>query len=150
MALKFKIMKRKHRRINGVVQELYYAIQEEHPRVSWKEVERRISSRTGVNRADLRAVVIALHDVLEEELRCGRAVDIVELGTFKAVAFGKMMNSIEEVTPDTIGNPKVQFFKRKTLDQALQGISIELSRELYLPRAQRKRQLGKSTPSKGK
>ena len=74
-------------------------MQEEHPHTSWESVEKRIVSSTGISRADLRAVIIALTDIIEEEVGEGRSVDLADLGSIKAVGIGKMMDTFKEVQP---------------------------------------------------
>ena len=66
MSLKFKIAKRVLTLGKRRGQTAYYAIQEEHPHTTWAEVEERISQSTTISRADLRAVTVALHDILSQ------------------------------------------------------------------------------------
>jgi len=82
--VKFKVAKRKHPVGKRKGQTVYYAIQDEHPHTTWAEVEERISQATTISRADLRAVTIALHDIITQEIRAGRSVDLADLGSFKA------------------------------------------------------------------
>ena len=46
------------------------------------DIERRIQSRCTVTRADVRAVLSALNDVVEDGLKNGRVVNLDELGKF--------------------------------------------------------------------
>ena len=115
MALKFKIAKRKLNLGKRKGKTVYFAIQDEHPRTTWPQVERRIIQSTGISRADLRAAVIALHDIVEDELQAGRAVDLADLGSIKALAQGKMMDKFEEVNATTIRPAHVRFYPKMSL-----------------------------------
>ena len=115
MALRFKIAKRKLNLGKRKGKTVYFAIQDEHPRTTWPQVERRIIQSTGISRADLRAAVIALHDIVEDELQAGRAVDLADLGSIKALAQGKMMDKFEEVNAETIRPAHVRFYPKMRL-----------------------------------
>ena len=132
MALKFKIGKRKVTIGKRKGQTLYYAVQEEHAHTSWESVEKRIVAGTGVSRADLRAVIIALTDIIEEEVSEGRSVDLADLGSIKVTAMGKMMDSFKEVTADTIRRAKILFYFRGRLREIPKHLSYELIREEHL------------------
>ena len=62
---------------------LYYAKQKSHDRIQTNDLERRIERMTTLSRADVHAALIALSDVIHEELHLGRSVTLAELGTFK-------------------------------------------------------------------
>jgi len=138
MALKFKIAKRKLYVGKRKGQTVFYAIQEEHPRTTWEQVEARITRTTGITRADLRAAVVALYDIVEEELSAGRAVDLADLGSFKAIATGKMMNSFEAVDANTITHQVVRFFPKKKMRLIAKHLSFEVLKEEHQPRPKKK------------
>ena len=131
--LKFKIGKKKMSIGKRKGQTLYYAVQEEHPHTSWESVEKRIVSSTGISRADLRAVIIALTDIIEEEVSEGRSVDLADLGSIKAVGIGKMMDTFKEVTASTIKRAKMIFYFRGRLRDLPKKISYEVIKEEHVP-----------------
>ena len=88
---------------------LYYAKQRTHDRIRTSDLERRIERMTTLSRADIHAALIALSDVINEELRLGRSVSLAELGTFKLMASAKRMTKADEVTAQTIRTPRVRF-----------------------------------------
>ena len=138
MALKFKIAKRKLNLGKRQGKTVYFAIQDEHPRTTWPQVERRIIHSTGISRADLRAAIIALHDIVEDELLAGRAVDLADLGSIKALAQGKMMDKFEEVNAETIRPAHVRFYPKMTLRSVTKQISCEVLKEAYQPHPKKK------------
>ena len=146
MALKFKIAKRKLYVGKRKGQTVFYAIQEEHPRTTWEQVEGRITRTTGITRADLRAAVIALYDIVEEELSAGRAVDLADLGSFKAIATGKMMDTFQAVTVDTLRRVGVRFYPKHSIRDASKKIELELIREAYTPRPKKAKTPGGKKP----
>ena len=131
--LKFKIGKKKMSIGKRKGQTLYYAVQEEHPHTSWESVEKRIVASTGISRADLRAVIIALTDIIEEEVGEGRSVDLADLGSIKAVGIGKMMDTFKEVTAATIKRAKMIFFFRGRLRELPKKIGYEVIKEEHVP-----------------
>ena len=134
MSLKFKIAKRVLTLGKRRGQTAYYAIQEEHPHTTWAEVEERISQSTTISRADLRAVTVALHDIVSQEIRAGRSVDLADLGSFKAVASGKMMDKFSDVTLESLSRICVRFYPKHSIRDLHKAIPLELLREEHHPR----------------
>lgn len=146
MSLKFKVANRKQPVGKRKGQTVYYAIQDEHPHTTWAEVEERISQATTISRADLRAVTIALHDIITQEIRAGRSVDLADLGSFKAVASGKMMDTFQAVTIDTLRRVGVRFYPKHSIRDASKKIELELIREAYTPRPKKAKTPGGKKP----
>lgn len=138
MALRFKIAKRKLYLGKRKGQTVYYAIQEEHPHTSWDEVEGRITSSTGISRADLRAAVIALHDIVRVELKAGRSIDLADLGSFKATASGKMMDNFAAVSADTIQHASIRFYPKQKLWSITKELNFEVEKEEHHPSSKKK------------
>lgn len=146
MSLKFRIAKRIQPVGKRKGQEVFYGIQEEHTTTSWSTIESRIVRGTGISRADLRAAIIALSDIIEEELLEGRSVDLADLGSIKIVAAGKMMDSFTEVNATTIGTPRIKFNPRNRLREVPKKLSIEVLKEAHVSKKKKKSGEG-STPS---
>lgn len=148
MALKFRVAKRIQSIGKRKGKELYYAIQEEHQRTTWSDVERRIVHSTGISRADLRGVVIALSEIIEDELKAGRSVDLAEIGTIKLVGTGKMMDRFEDVNASTIKKVKAQFYRKKGLTRAIEDVRIEVLKEAHIPKAKAAKAPSTGAPSR--
>lgn len=138
MALKFKIAKRVQPVGKRKGQEVFYGIQEEHTTTSWSTIENRIVRGTGISRPDLRAAIIALSDIIEEELLEGRSVDLADLGSIKIVASGKMMDSFNDVNASTIGTPRIKFNPRNRLREVPKKLSIEVLKEAHVSKSKKK------------
>ena len=121
MALRFKIAKRKLYLGKRKGQTVYYAIQEEHPHTSWDDDEGRITSSTGISRADLRA-----------------AIDLADLGSFKATASGKMMDNFAAVSADTIQHASIRFYPKQKLWSITKELSYEVEKEEHHPSSKKK------------
>ena len=77
---------------------MYVARQVSHARLSADAVEERIERMTSLSRSDVRAAILALSMIIEEEIRTGRAVDLRELGTFKIVSTGRYQTEAKQVS----------------------------------------------------
>ena len=103
---------------------LYYAKQRTHDSIRTSDLERRIERMTTLSRADIHAALIALSDVINEELRLGRSVSLAELGTFKLMASAKRMTKADEVTAQTIRTPRVRFYPVDAIRLAAKQVEI--------------------------
>ena len=61
---------------------MWYAHTLKQGELSMQEIEQRIQSHCTVTRADVRAVITALQEVVEEGLKSGYVVNLAELGKF--------------------------------------------------------------------
>ena len=61
-------------------QTIYFAQRLAHPRKSLSAIERSIAFATTLTRADVRACIVAITDIVEGYLQDGFAVDLGELG----------------------------------------------------------------------
>lgn len=148
MSLRFKIAKRVQPVGKRKGKQVYYGIQEEHTKTSWATIENRIVRGTGISRPDLRAVIIALTDIIEEELLEGRSVDLADLGSIKVVAAGKMMDSFEEVDASTIGRPRIKFTARNRLRDVPSKLSMQVVKEVHQPKPKKGATTGEDTSDK--
>ena len=94
---------------------MYYAALVPHEKLSPKEVEDRIIKATSLTRAEVRATVSALAEVVREAVLEGKAVDLTNLGTLKVVSIGKRRKSPSEITIETLKRPKIQFLPKHSL-----------------------------------
>lgn len=105
---------------------LYYAKQKSHDRIQTNDLERRIERMTTLSRADVHAALIALSDVIHEELHLGRSVTLAELGTFKLMASAKRMPKAADVTAQTIRTPRVRFYPVDAIRLAARRVELSL------------------------
>lgn len=128
MALTFKVKQK----IMGVGpkkgQTVYYAYQENHERLTPRQLEERIMRMTALSRADVHSALIAFSEVVIEEVMLGRAVDMGPLGLLKIVASGKMMDQERAVTAETINKPRIQFIPKQEMKQAAERVPLSVER----------------------
>lgn len=105
---------------------MYFAHQTTHHCLTTTALEYRIERMTSLTRADVRATIIALSAIVQEELSQGRSVDLGELGTFKIAATGKRMLTAKEVTPETIRRPHVRFYAKRPMRLAARSVALEI------------------------
>ena len=105
---------------------MYVARQVSHARLSADAVEERIERMTSLSRSDVRAAILALSLIIEEEIRTGRAVDLRELGTFKIVSTGRYQTEAKQVSAQTLRVPHVRFYPKKSMRLAARAVGLEI------------------------
>jgi predicted histone-like DNA-binding protein len=80
MALRFTLQQNKIK--SNKAYGKWYAHTVKTGELTMDDIERRIQGRCTVTRADVRAVLAALNDVVEDGLKSGRVVNLNELGKF--------------------------------------------------------------------
>lgn len=127
--LKFSIKSRKVNLGNRKGSTLYYASQKPAQRVSLSVISERVQTSTALSKADVRSAIIALTEVIREELQQGRIVELGELGSLRIVAGGKLMDTPQEVTTRTISEPKVRFNPSRELKGSALRVPLSIERE---------------------
>lgn len=107
-------------------QTMYVARQVSHDRLTPDAVEARIERMTTLSRADVRAAILALSVIIEEEIKLGRAVDLRELGTFKIVASARYQTDAKQVNALTLRTPHVRFYPKLSMRQAAREVELEV------------------------
>lgn len=122
---------------------VYYAEPIRQDRITPEQVENRIINSTALSRADIRAAVTALAEVIREEMFAGRIVDLADLGSFKVVSMGKRMSKEEDVTVETLNRPHITFYPKAEMRRQASAVS----RIVYNKKLKKKTT---STPAKPK
>ena len=94
-------------------QTIYFAQRRTHPRKSLADIERSIAFATTLTRADVRACIVALTDIVEGYLQDGFAVDLGELGMLCLMISSRQSLKEEDVTPQTLRTPRVRYFAQR-------------------------------------
>lgn len=110
-------------------QTVYYAAPITQDKITTKQLEDRIINATALSRADVRAAITALAEIVREEMFSGRAVDLADLGSFKVVSNGKRMDTEKEVTADTLKELKIQFFPKLEMRNQAKNVQRMVMRE---------------------
>ena len=120
-------------------QTIYFAQRLAHPRKSLSDIERSIAFATTLTRADVRACIVALTDIVEGYLQDGFAVDLGELGMLSLMISSRQLLKEEDVTAQTLRTPRVRYFPKSKLRRAAHAASLSVDN----PKAK-----GAKTPSK--
>lgn len=120
-------------------QTIYFAQRLAHPRKSLSDIERSIAFATTLTRADVRACIVALTDIVEGYLQDGFAVDLGELGMLCLMISSRQSLKEEDVTAQTLRTPRVRYFPKSKLRRAAHAASLSVDN----PKAK-----GAKTPSK--
>ena len=120
-------------------QTIYFAQRRTHPRKSLADIERSIAFATTLTRADVRACIVALTDIVEGYLQDGFAVDLGELGMLCVMISSRQSLKEEDVTAQTLRTPRVRYFPKSKLRRAAHAASLSVNN----PKAK-----GAKTPSK--
>lgn len=122
----YKIMSRKMAIGKEKGEERCYASVIATDYITTEQVEERIEKRTALSKADVRAAITALSEVVQEELLAGHAVDLGDLGSFKVVSMGKFVKSKAEVTPETLKTPRIKFFPKREMREKARNVRREI------------------------
>ena len=106
-------------------QTIYFAQRLAHPRKSLSDIERSIAFATTLTRADVRACIVALTDIVEGYLRDGFAVDLGELGML-SLMISSRKSLKEDVTAQTLRTPRVRYFPKSKLRRAAHAASLSV------------------------
>lgn len=109
-------------------QQVYYAKQVDHQKLPLSVIVERISASTSLATSDVHAAIIALSEVVHQELSQGRSVDLGQLGLFKVGISAKMMDRPEEVTAATLRTPRVRFFPKDGMRQAARAVLLSVQK----------------------
>ena len=108
---------------------MYYAAPVAQDKITTRQVEDRIINATALSRADVRAAITALAEIVREEMFSGRTVDLADLGSFKVISNGKRMEAEKAVTADTLKTPRIQFFPKLEMRNQAKSVQRVVIRE---------------------
>lgn len=94
--------------------------------IKFDEMSDRIQSRSSVTKGDAYGVLIQFSEIMIEELLEGNPVEIAGVGTISPEFSAKAVDTLDEVTVDTITRRKLGFRPSKKLREKMQSIKIEL------------------------
>ena len=107
-------------------QTIYFAQRLAHPRKSLSDIERSIAFATTLTRADVRACIVALTDIVEGYLQDGFAVDLGELGMLSLMISSRQLLKEEDVSAQTLRAPRVRYFPKSKIRQAARAASLSV------------------------
>ena len=88
-------------------------------KVPMSQIYKDITDLSSLSRGDIKNTVDNLWLVIGKYLADGRDVDLGEFGEFKISISAKAVDTLEEVTAETIRRPKITFYMGKELRKLL-------------------------------
>jgi len=94
--------------------------------IGFDELAHRIQARSSMTRGDAYGVLLQLSDIMVEELMEGNPIEIAGVGTIYPDFRAKAVNTLEEVTVDTITSRRLKFRPDNKLRDKIKTIKVEL------------------------
>ena len=119
--------KKKRNGIND--KELYYAVPAWSGLIGTREIAQKLSLRSTLTPADIRATLIGLVDVMEDYLHEGYSVKLDDLGVFRLSATSDGYSTPEECTPHRVRAAKLCFRADPQIKKNLKFVKFERDRK---------------------
>ncbi len=119
MPIRYKVVKKAQAGIKGGGDFKYHAAATGRKVTGTHELSRMLADRCTVRRADVKAVLTGLAELMPELLCDGKSVQFDEIGIFSATLICQLKNSPEEVKESTISGVRIQFRADKELKKQL-------------------------------
>ena len=122
MAIKFKVIEKAQPGVAGGGEKKFYASPNVTGEKTLAGLTRDIEKISTVSGADIRAVLYALVDVMENALADGQIVRLGELGSLRVSISSEGMATAEEVNASSIKGAKVIFTPGKDIKKMLNNL----------------------------
>ncbi len=122
MAIKFKVIEKGQPGVVGGGQKKYYASPVLSGEADLDDLTKAIEKISTVSGADIRAVLYALVETVDDFLAEGKIVRLGELGTLRPSISSEGHDTAEEVTGRSIKSAKVIFSPGKILKKMLKNL----------------------------
>lgn len=107
----------------------YYASAIHNERVGVKELANSVSQRCSLRKSDVQGVLIALMDLIPEEICKGNIVSLGELGTFYANTRSEGVDAPEDLSSAAVKGFKLVHLPTKELKKQLRLIDVSVASE---------------------
>jgi predicted histone-like DNA-binding protein len=94
-------------------------------RLNIKQISKIISGKTSLDHVDTQAVVLALVDVVINELQEGRSVQLGDLGTFSLSVSSEGAETADKFTPSAIKKVRINYRPGSELTGVLKNLKFE-------------------------
>ena len=125
MSVKFKVIEKGQPGVVGGGIKKFYASTSLSGEMTLDKLTKQIERVSTVNGADIRAVLYAMVEIMQDALEDGQAVRIGELGSLRVSISSNGELSEEEVTANSIKGAKTIFTPGKSLKKMLNNLSYE-------------------------
>ena len=124
MAIKYKPIPKKSV-IKGNVTQIYHAKTIANGSTDFDDFLKKISKRSRIPYVDCIRFFLYFEEALMEDLAEGKIVRLNNLGSFQIGATSKSVPNIEDVTPDTITKPHINYRTGKGFKKELQALEFK-------------------------
>jgi len=125
MTIKYKVIERGQPGVVGGGKKKIYASSATNGELTLDKLTKRIAQNSTVGGADIRAVLYALVEVMQDGLEEGSIVRLGELGSLRVSISSNGEEKKEDVTSHSIKNAKTLFSPGKELKKMLTTLSYE-------------------------
>jgi len=122
MSIKYKVIERGQPGVVGGGEKKYYASSNSTGDMTLAGLTRTIEKSSTVSGADIRAVLYAMVDSMQDALANGQIVRMGELGSLRVTLKSRGEETAEQVNASSIKDAKVVFTPGKAIKQMLSGL----------------------------
>ncbi|MDP3914549.1 MAG: HU family DNA-binding protein [Bacteroidota bacterium] len=123
MSLKLKKVNKRNPRLPEDAPK-FYASAMHGRKIALDELASSVSERCSLRRSDVHGVLIALMDIIPDELGRGSIVNLGKLGSFYVSVKSEGTDTAEEQTPAMVSGMKIQYRPTKELRKQLRMIDV--------------------------
>jgi predicted histone-like DNA-binding protein len=124
MAIEFKMVP-KQNNISSPPKIKYYPCAISQGEINLNDLARIIASRSTISRADCYGVIMALSEVIGQQLQQGRIVKIEDLGTFSLTLQGTAADSDEPLGKANIKGARINYKPSKELKSKVKQLTYK-------------------------
>ncbi|RUT79615.1 HU family DNA-binding protein [Ancylomarina longa] len=125
MTIKYKVIERGQPGVVGGGEKKFYANTISNGELTLEKLTKRIAQNSTVGGADIRAVLYAMVEVMQDALDEGSIVRLGDLGSLRVSISSNGETSKDEVNTQSIKNAKTIFTPGKELKKMLKNLEYE-------------------------
>lgn len=127
MAIKYKLIERGQPGVAGGGTKKWYANVYNNGEMTIDDLVKKIEKFSALSEADIRGVIIALENVIQEELVNGKIIRLDKLGSFYPSLSSEGVEKEEDFTVANIRSAKVNYKPGKRISNALSTATFKKS-----------------------
>lgn len=124
--MKLEIKSKGSKQGNRAGKILYYAYPTKREKVRLEEIIRQTHERCSLPPAEIEIALRTAAEVVCSHFEQGNGVDLGEMGTLMPFVQGKLMDSPEEVTQESLQPAKIMIHPKKNIREALGKIRCQI------------------------
>lgn len=128
--MNYKVVKRTQPGVTGGGDAKYYASPLYSGKTNLRSLGMKLSNGSTLTKTDTMAVLIGLVDMIAEELKEGKIVELGGLGTFRISINSAGEETVEQVTSNSIKKTKVIFRPGAEFKESLTGLNFSKGKDV--------------------